>query len=595
MRLSILLVAFFCFIISCQDWEYPHPFPILLTEEVKNINSEGAEFFGIIESLGTSTIIRYGFVWDESEMPTLNSSFLVSGNRVQKGRFSTTVRSDLIDDHIYYVRAFVQTDKSVIYGNQVMFISKGSLPPKIRDHTPTKGFDGTEITISGQNFSSRLEGNIIKIGEWNCEVISATHSLLKIKSPSTSLVGDYKISITTAGKTTVSEMNYSILGPRINSLSKIRGRVGDHLKIEGEYFDISNYMLVFFGAQSQWVTNASYPYVLSDNEAECYVPDYPNTNGHIQLYSVLNSSEKLFKSDYNFTIVDSWAKISEATPLENYREVVRHSSAAIGSSIFVVGGKTLYEFNTITKVWTKKQDFPGSYRYYGTCFSLNGKLYFGFGAGYHPSPSCCENGLYFNDIWEYDPLIDSWTFMGTAPLEARSRMVSFVIEDNVYLGFGWVSYPNVRSFTDLWSYNIVTSTWNQISVPISVNSNSVSSATSFATNGKAFIVGLTYSGDTWDRRADVVEFNPSIQSWTKKSDYPDMINGEVATTIYNHGLVLSSAVNDSRSRVYEYDVEKDRWNKRQSLSGTSGHIQFSHFVNGSLYYSSGNVWALSFD
>jgi len=365
--------------------------------------------------------------------------------------------------------------------------------------------------------------------------------------------------------------------------------------MEGEYFDKSNYTVIYFGAPGQFVTNESYPRILSPNELECYVPNYANTTGKIQLFSNVNSTQKQFEFPNNFTIVNSWDKISDATPITNYNAVVGHSSAVIGNSIYMVGGKTLYEFNTSTNTWTTKQDFPGNYRYYGTCFSYNGELYYGFGAGYYPYPSCCENGQYYNDLWRYDPSTNAWTFLFNAPISARSRMVSFVIDDEAYLGFGWVSSPSVTSFYDLWSYSIKTSTWNQVPIPVSINSNSVSNATSFSLNGKAYIIGLSYSGVSWDKRADLYEFNPAIPSWTKKSDYPDMIYGENATTINNHGLVISSAVNDSRSRVYEYDPVKDLWITRQSMSGTTAAIQFSHYVNGTLYYSSGNMWKLNFN
>lgn len=595
MRISVLLIGFLCFISGCKDWEYPQTFPIVLTEEVINIGSEGAEFIGSVESLGSSqNIINYGFAWSESEMPTINLSHVAFSDGISKGAFFKTINSDLIEGSVYYVRAFIQTDKLLIYGNQVTFTSQGSLPPTIIDFAPKEGFDGTEITLEGENFSSRIEGNIVKIGTLTCQVILATDSLLKIKSPVTNLVGDYKISITVAGKTSLSNSEYSILGPRINSISKLSGRVGDLLTIEGEYFDIGNYMSIYFGDPGQWITNESYPYVLSANEIECYVPDYPNTTGNVQLYSYANSGQKKFVFPDNFTILNSWEKISNTTPLEVYRDVVRFSSTVIGNSIFVIGGNSLYEFNTVALTWTKKQDFPGNYRYYGTSFAFNGKVYYGFGEGYYPAPSCCNNGQYFNDLWQYDPVTDTWTFLQNAPFEPRSRMVQFVIGNTAYLGFGWVSWPSVKSFDDLWSYNIETSTWTQINVPVSINSNYVSSATSFSVNSKGYIVGLSSGSNSTSWRS-LWEFDPAISSWTQKADYPDDIYGENATTIGNHGLVIKSAINGIQTRVYEYDPMKNRWIKRQSMSQTSAPIQFAHYVNGALYYSSGNVWKLNFN
>jgi N-acetylneuraminic acid mutarotase len=593
MRVSVILVAFLCFISSCKDWEYPQKFPIVLTEKIVNVNPNGAELHGCAESLGSSQdIISYGFVWSESEMPTLNSSYISISDNIHKGAFFKTINYDLASNKVYYVRAFVQTNSIVVYGNQVIFTSQGSLPPKIIDFAPKKGFDGTEIIIKGQNFSPRLERNLVQIGTLNCQVISATDSLLKIKSPITNLVGDYKISITVAGKLVVSETEYSILGPRIRSISKLSGRVGDLLTIDGEYFDIGNSASISFGTPDQWISNESYPYVLSPNRMECYVPDYSNFVGKLELHSSSNSGQKDFVFPNNFSIVNSWDKISDSTPLESN---LGYSSVQVGNSIFVIGGRTLYEFNGTVKTWTKKADFPGAYRFYGEAFSVNGELYYGFGEGRWEPPSCCENGQYFNDLWKYDPNSNSWNFIGNSPISKRSRMVSIVINNKAYIGLGWISWPSVTSFNDLWEFDVFSNSWNEITIPVGINGNSSLNATSFVINNKGYFVGVTFSGVDWDRHADVWEFDPAVPSWTKKSDYPDMIYGEVATTINNHGLVLSSAINDSRSRVYEYDPIKDRWIKRQSMSGTIAPIQFSHYLNGVLYYASGNLWGLTFN
>jgi N-acetylneuraminic acid mutarotase len=588
MRVVLLSVASLCLIWGCKDWDYPQEFPIVFTEEVVDINSEGAKMSGSIESLGSGqNFIAYGFVWSEQEMPTLNSSRLLIAGDVHEGEFSKIVNFDLINGTVYYVRAFIQSTEFVVYGNQVAFTSQGSLPPAIVDFAPKEGFDGTEIAISGQNFSARSEGNIVKIGELLCEVVLATDSLLKIKLPSTDLVGDYKVSIEVAGKTTVSDGIFTILGPRIRSISKSSGRVGDLLTIEGEYFDQEGYAQIYFGTPEQWVSNHSTPYVVSSTQMECYLPDYPYAVGKIELHASINNIPKRFVLPGNFTILNSWEKISDTTPLEPYREAVRYGSAVIGNSIFAVGGKELYEFNTITKTWTKRQDFPGSYRFSGTCFSYEGKLFYGFGEGYWPAPSCCGKWENFNDLWQYDPGTDSWVFLLNAPFEPRSRMIQFVIGNTAYMGFGGAVGATTTEFSDFWSFNIETSTWNQIPVPASVNTSFFHS-TSFSVNEKGYIIGLEEYMDMW-------EFDPITSSWTQKADYPDDIHGENTTRINNHGLVLSSAVNTGRSRVYEYDPIKDRWIKRQSMGGTTGAIQFAHYVNGVLYYASGNVWGLTFN
>lgn len=581
MRFRVILILLVVIASGCKDWEYPHDFPLIFTVEIVNIGPKGADFVGRIESLGAKQrILGYGFVWGELEMPTLNSSHIFIRDNIKKGTFTRTVDSDLKEGKNYFVRTFIQTERAVIYGNQLTFGSQGSLAPSDISFTPGSGFDGTEITINGQNFSSSLEGNVVRIGSFPCEVVSASDTLLRIISPVTNVVGDFDISVTVAEKTTVANDQYSILGARFHSISKLAGRVGDLLTLEGEYFSADNFMALYFGAPEKWVPNAGPVFVKSATQLETYVPDVPNTSAKIELYSTSPSGGKRYVSPETFTIVNSWSKIGTTTPIAQYYGFV---SAKIDHSVFVVGGRTLYEFNAMTKTWTKKADFPGSYRFFGTAFSFQGKFFYGFGEGYH-EPMRGQNGQYYNDLWMYDPATNAWTFLMNTPLPARARQLSMVIGDKVYIGFS----PN-----DFWQFDPVTNQWTNVPTPLETTFSR--SATSFVAGNKGYIVGATFPGVSWDRYADVWEFDPSIPAWTQKSNYPDMIAGEMGTSINDHGLIISSAVNTIVSRVYEYDPAKDRWIKRQSMNSTTAPFQFAHFINGKLYYASGNLWEMSFD
>lgn len=214
MRTSFLLMGFLTFLAGCKDLEYPQNFPIVFTKNIERITPDGAEFVGSLESFGSDQdILNYGFVWSDQEMPNLSSNHVFISDVVKEGKFSKTITRDLEDATVYYVRAFVRTNHLIIYGNQVEFTSQGSTPPAISDFTPKKGFDGTEITIEGKNFSSRLEGNKVQIGPLYVRVLAANDSLLKVVTPSSRLRGDYKITVMVAGKSVVSQIPFTMLGP----------------------------------------------------------------------------------------------------------------------------------------------------------------------------------------------------------------------------------------------------------------------------------------------------------------------------------------------------------------------------------------------
>lgn len=562
---------------ACSEWELPHSYPVILTEEVTQINGDGADFTAQVVGLGTdATVTRYGFVWGNSPIPTVNSSHVAFSDDLQKGFFTRRIQSDLVDNTEYYVRAFVQTSAQTIYGNSVNFISQGSLPPDITGFAPQSGFEGSEISIYGHNFSSAQQGNIVRVGSQACLVLSACDTALRVLLPFNDLsgeVGDFKIQVTTAGMTASSSSDYSILGPRFRSLSKTSGRVGDLLVLNGEYYDMAQMIDVIFSSStsSDWWWNRSR--IISPQTIECEVPDAPNTISRLGLFSLIDPGIKKFHSQQTFQIVDSWTQISSSTPFGDLSMV---RSTVIGDIIYVIGGHAFYAYNTSTQTWTARTACPGAPRYYGTAFAVEGKIYYGFGTDY---------SVEFNDLWIYDPVQDQWDFLMETPLDARTRIRSSVVGDKVYLGFG--------TATDLWQFRPAGNHWEKLNVPIEISSAVY--ATDFTVNGKIYYVGLQHTGYLWQDRVDCWELDPGVQSWTRKSDYPDMIYGEAATAREESGLVFSSNVYNRPNRVYEYNAQKDLWLKRQVLTAGSGDFQFGEYVNGKLFFASGNLWQMSFD
>jgi hypothetical protein len=281
--LNILVILFF----GCIEREYPQPFPIVFTKNIENITVDGVEFVGSAESLGSNQeIISYGFAWGEMEKPTINSSYTTISDNIKVGSFSKVVNNDLEEDVLYYVRAFIQTESLIVYGNIESFTSKGSKAPLITEFSPEKGVDGAEITIKGNYFSNKPERNHVKIGNLTAKVTSSTETEIKATSPVSELIGDFDLSVTVAGKTAKASKKYAILGPRIRSTSKSSGRVGDFLIVNGEYFSEDNFLSLYFGSPIQYEpTNYSTTFINSATEMMCYVPDYPNRTVNMELYS----------------------------------------------------------------------------------------------------------------------------------------------------------------------------------------------------------------------------------------------------------------------------------------------------------------------
>jgi N-acetylneuraminic acid mutarotase len=578
MQRKIAYIILLTTIIGCSENEYPHKFPIILTEEVTDINSQGARFSARIQNLDDFKINSYGFVWGQSDNPTLTSSKLSLSSDFKEGKFTEIIQNDLEEGKTYFVRGFIKTDKVIVYGDTKAFTSKGSLPPSISGFSPTEGLVGTEITIKGENFSTNPYGNRVTIGGLEFDIVSSTKNELIVKQPVTELTGSFPVTIEVAGQSATSPGNYLIIGPTIESISKLTARVGDLLTLNGKFFSQSLYSYLYFGAPEYG--NSCEPVAISDSQSECYVPDYAGNTGKLKLFSYLENEVKSFEFAQQFTIVDSWQKRASSTPLEEY---VGFTHAQMDNLVYMIGGSTMYEYNLSTRVWTKKQDFAGPYRFQGTAFTLNGKLYYGFGQG--------ANGQYYNDLWSYNPATNSWTSFGTTPLGNRSGAVAVTINNKVYLGFGGASSPSTFVYTDFWQFDGVANSWTEVSTSGIEQGNFAGDPIAFVAGNKAYFVDLHLSDQPYT--STVLEFDPATGQWTRKSDLNDWTTSGPASGMSNHGLVICNA--NGPTRTWEYDPAKDVWIKRQTLHAGIAPLKFGAFHEGKFHLGGTEVWELSFD
>jgi N-acetylneuraminic acid mutarotase len=161
-----------------------------------------------------------------------------------------------------------------------------------------------------------------------------------------------------------------------------------------------------------------------------------------------------------------------------------------------------YEYNTLTKIWTKKADFPDIGRFSVVAFSVGNKGYIGFGQSFFTHPG--GNTLQYKDLWEFDPSLDIWTKIGTYTQVENGATLhgkSYVVNGKVYITLGF----------DLWVFD----SYDKTLIKIGLLPESMIITTGFEINGKIYIgTGGIPPQDTF------YEFNPSTNTWTKKADFP---------------------------------------------------------------------------
>ena len=125
-----MCLSLFCiFISACQNEAeiQPRDYPFVITKDATKIDSEGVTFNAEILNFGKEEIIDYGFLWRNAE-----SEFTYSIKQENKlDEFTTRITNDLQKDEQYIYQAYIKTSDNLILSNQVVFQSKGSMPPVI--------------------------------------------------------------------------------------------------------------------------------------------------------------------------------------------------------------------------------------------------------------------------------------------------------------------------------------------------------------------------------------------------------------------------------------------------------------------------------
>ncbi|MFT3911308.1 MAG: hypothetical protein QM737_17940 [Ferruginibacter sp.] len=137
----------------------------------------------------------------------------------------------------------------------------------------------------------------------------------------------------------------------------------------------------------------------------------------------------------------------------------------IGNKGYLMGGTTysgslnshIYEYNFLTNQWLDKGNNPfGAARGGASAYVIGNKAYLGLGySKYYLAGQ--EITIPKNDWILYDPASNLSATKADFPGQKRYRADGFIMNDNIYLGFGY----NNGYLTDFWKYNTSTNSWSQ--------------------------------------------------------------------------------------------------------------------------------------
>jgi len=212
--------------------------------------------------------------------------------------------------------------------------------------------------------------------------------------------------------------------------------------------------------------------------------------------------------------------------------------------------------------WTKKAGFGGLKRERAVGFSIGD-------FGYVATGEDTVNATH-NDLWQYDPTLDSWTQKADLPASPRRNAIAFTLNDKGYVGTGIDSSESSLGIElkDFWEYDPETNTWDQKADYPGGGGLGVYYAGCFVADNKGYVTCGKYGPSSY--AFDLWEYKPATDTWAQRANFPGGVRYAVsALAIDNKGYVGMGIDQDLyRKDWWQYDPATNIWEQRANLPGS---------------------------
>lgn len=300
--------------------------------------------------------------------------------------------------------------------------------PEITAVTPNHGMPGTEITVTGRNFSTNIPDNDLKLSNQRLVVKSATPTTLKFDVPIGGVTG--KISLIIKNKTAVTTTNFTVdpLPTGIAAFTPLEGPSGTEVTITGADFPLSPEVKLN-GIKGEVKSSDA-------NQIKFTIPYNTTLTKH---KIVVTGGGKTYESAAEFTVTTN-GKLAQWELRKRHTEDSDLSLFAGGWS-FVFGDKLYWGFSKViheadwqwyavfdpanmTTGW-RKTDIVGKLPLdlaHAVPAVLGNKVYFG-------------NGLddkYYGKWWSFDPATNVFTPVASVPGQNVSLGIAFTVDGKMF-------------------------------------------------------------------------------------------------------------------------------------------------------------------
>ncbi len=352
--------------------------------------------------------------------------------------------------------------------------------PVINYFSPVSGRAGTEVTVTGLNFSRVNAYNVVRINGTEATVTSSSRNEIKFLMPAVQ-EGKYRISLSVCGHTVTSGNEFEYISPW--------KRLPD-LPFQNNSFtmDFGDEIFVAAPIASQEVTL----YKFVPGTGTFVSAGQFNTSMYFFERPVVKGDKAfMFANNYDasqFLIFDR-NTMSFSTVTAPPGRLSTHSSMMDGDSVLYAGGglwKTysgsyineFWKYAPAAQTWTRLNDLPFNCME-SNFFTVDGRNF---------AISLDQK------IWEYFPVSDTWSTVSVYPGPGDYGLMMVVYNGRVYLGHG--AYGNNQIF----SWDPALNSWDELENELPY----------FRANSLDFeYEGMIYFGGGDDWRVDFWRYDPA--------------------------------------------------------------------------------------
>lgn len=171
-----------------------------------------------------------------------------------------------------------------------------------------------------------------------------------------------------------------------------------------------------------------------------------------------------------------------------------------------------------------------------------------------------------------------WIQKTDCPGNGRFWATSFVCEGKIYTGTGKLEFSNLTPTSDMWQYDPLSDTWAQVA---NYPGGDRAGATSFSYNNRGF---MAFGSPFIQFTNDVYEYMPETNTWQQKTSSP-------ASFAFSHGFVINDhfyiGPENGTNKTYAYDIINDSWSEVAEFPGDDRRAQVAFAANGKGYIGMG--------